>query len=482
MKNIQSLTFWKKPSFILALVLTVFFLKGVFLTVLHPIFIGQDEARHYNTLQYLAEPKEKNWEIIERKKEMNKEDVGNYNFSQEIRETGKISGLNIIRGEVFNTPLYSDGYIGIGEEKITAKGWNRHNEYYPSDIVGGRGFYHTMASWIEKNLADQNILVRFFLIRIFSVILGVLTILLAYWIAKNIRFSSKISLILTAIISFQPRLTIYFTNINYDALLILSFTLFMLGGVMGLRKGICPKSVFLIILSVLLGVSTKGTGLIILFLAVLLLSFLIYKKTQRKFIFFLSFFMMLIALLLSPYNPLKYLPFGNGNSFFETIKSLGNYLFESLTLGRLSFSSKIYWGYVGWINSWFLENFIYLIWFLEFFAFIGLIWFLFSKKKVDFLPEKKFIIFLLLMLIALQIGIRSYDWKIFDRTNSFALGTPGRYFLPTLIAHIIIIFTGMGMLFKKAERFENSLKIGLILMFAFSMFIIFNIIMPRFYL
>ena len=71
MKNIKDLTFYKNPTFVLILILGVFFLKGVFLATIFPIFGGQDESRHYNTIQYLAEPAEKTWEHTQSQAERN---------------------------------------------------------------------------------------------------------------------------------------------------------------------------------------------------------------------------------------------------------------------------------------------------------------------------------------------------------------------------------------------------------------------------
>ena len=90
--------------------------------------------------------------------------------------------------------------------------------------------------------------------------------------------------------------------------------------------------------------------------------------------------------------------------------------------------------------------------------------------------------FFLLMVIALQAGIRFYDWKIFARTGALELGTPGRYFLPNMAAHIALLFTGLGMVFRKKEYFDISLLVGLLLMFSFSLYLIFDVVMPRYYL
>ena len=174
------------------------------------------------------------------------------------------------------------------------------------------------------------------------------------------------------------------------------------------------------------------------------------------------------------------MPFKNNLS--ETIRSLGNYLSESLTFGRFALSSRTYWGSLSWDSNFIDKNFTDFILGVQTLSAIGVIWFLFSKKKLEFLPEKKYVIFLLGMIFSLQLGIRMADWKIFIDSGALELGTPGRYFLPNLVSHIILVFVGLGMLFRKENYFKNILLGGLILMLSFSMYLIFNVIVPRYYL
>ena len=166
----------------------------------------------------------------------------------------------------------------------------------------------------------------------------------------------------------------------------------------------------------------------------------------------------------------------------ETFRSLGAYLSESLTMGRFALSSRTYWGSLGWFSNAIDQNFTNFVWTIQTISVVGIILFLFSKKKLDFLPEKKYVVFLVGMIIALQFGIRMADWKVFMGAGELELGTPGRYFLPNLVSHIALVFVGLGYLLQKENRFKNALLVGLIAMLSFSMYLTFNIILPRYYL
>lgn len=477
MKKFQSLGFWKNPKFILAIILFVFFLKGVFLAAINPIFFGQDEARHYSSVQYVSEPRPITWPLIQ-KEETEEGTIQKFNYSQEIKETAKAMNYDVANNNIYSTFLFVEDYDGKNEAEINNNDWHQYNEYYHPNTAGN-SLYHRLASTIEKMFTDQSIFVRYYLIRIFSVFLGMLTVLLSYFIAKNIGFSPKHSLLLSAIIAFQPRFSIYTAAINYDALLILTFTLFALGGVLTLKQNLNWKNLSLLIVSVFLGILTKPTATILLVMLAILLSFFAYKKISmiNKKIKWFSFLIYLFAIIFFIAFIKKYIPTTSYALFEHIFSSVGGYLSDSLTMGKFALSSRTYWGALSWVNNWFLDNTINFVWIIEFFSTIGIAFFFSLKKKLDFLPEKKYVVFLLIILAALQIGIRAADWLTHGET-----GAPGRYFMPNIASHMILVFVGLGALLRKKEYFEKSLLVGLILMMTFMLFIIFDAMVLRFYL
>jgi hypothetical protein len=480
----QSVKFYKNPTFLLIIILAIFFLKGVFLASIFPIFSGQDEARHYNSMQYITWPKASVKETIKREHPAGKEDINDYNYSEEIRKTGTLSGYDVIRHKLFDTINFSRNFDGYSEPEITSKQWKAMNYYYPPNTAGS-SLYHKLGAKIEKFFQQDSILTRFYSIRIFSVLLGTLAIFLAYHIAKNIGLSSKISLILTAIIAFQPKFSAYTSNINYDALLIPAFFLFTLGGVLSLKNGFNWKNLSLMVFAAIIGLRTKGTAIVLLAMLFLLIAYRVIelakaKKINARIAMICTGLALAGILFFIDHYFLSLFSFKLNVS--EIFPSLINYLSESLTPGRVSLATRTYWGILSWHDG-ILENyFVNIVWVITAAASIGITFFLFSKRKFEFLPEKKYIYFLLGMIVALQLGIRFYDWKIFSSTGNFDLGTPGRYFLPNLASHIILLFVGLGALMRKEKYFHYSLITGLILMFSFSMYLMFNVIIPRYYL
>lgn len=487
MRNVQFSSWLKNPRVLLSLILAVFFFKGVFLAALFPMFKGQDESRHYNTIQFLAEPQEKNWEIVERKAAKDKDHLESYNFSEEIKNTIVAAQLNVAREENYAKALFSENYFGPNEEEILAHKWEPYNKIYPPEKTGGNGInlYHRLASWLEKALGEQNILVRFYALRIFSVLLGGLVLLLSYSVAKNLGFSEKISLLLVALIAFQPRFSIYMMNINYASLLILFFTTFTLGGVLSLKQGLNWKNGSLLVLSVFFGFFTKGTAVVLLGPLVFLFGFHFYLKlwskkiNYRHFALIFLLFFALLAVFSLKLDLAQILPLEKISSPVETFRSFGDYFTKTSSVFSVA---KNYWGEIGWGRENLSNYFIGAVWLLEAFALIGLLLFFWKKEKFDFLPEKKYLWFFLLMLLALQLGVRLYDWKMFVVKNAIVLGTPGRYFLPNLLPHLLLVAIGLGAWLRREKYLENALVGFLIWLVIFSLYQIFDLILPRFYL
>lgn len=488
-KNQFPKDFYKKPGFILSLILLGFFFREVALAAIFPIFNGQDESRHYNTVQFLNEPEEKNWITREEPQaEQEKERLETYRYSDEIKQTAVATGTQATRGAHYEKMDFANSYVGKNEEEINMRKWDPYNKDPHPDTAGisKKSLYHFLALQIEKFFSQESILVRFFSIRVFSVLLGTITIFLFYLLIKNTGFSKKESLLMAAIISFQPKLSTYLTNINYDALLILLFALFSLGGVLSLKEGINWKNLSIMISAVILGLFTKGTGIVLAGVFLGLVIYHTYKKIKEKkwgkrhMLACSVLIIMALAAIHLKFNLINLVTCQGEGAFTGMAASAGNYLSSSLP--KIKSSSENYWGNLDWRNTNYSELFIRIIWIAEFFALVGLFLYFKNKKKPDFLPEKKYILFFIGIIIALQAGVRFYDWKIYTRFGSLELGTPGRYFLPSIAAHFILVFTGIGALLKNRNYFKNSLIIGLILMSVFFMVTVLNIIIPDYYL
>ncbi len=487
----------KNPKIILGIILIAYFCQGVFLAILQPIFTGQDEARHYNSIQLIAEPyREHIKDPVPLIGSQNKNDLSTYRFSEEIRETARATDNHLLRSEDYNTTRFSQSSLGPNESSINSRAWSVANFIggkYTPDAVTSTTLYHSIASLIERFFADDSILTRFYLIRLFSVILGTIAIFFAYLTARTIGFSSPISLLITAIIAFQPKLALYLSQINYDALLIPLYFLFTYLSARIVRDGFTKPNTIALLLTLTAAIYTKATGALLLimilplFVPMLWQKFYHHKNEKQKRVLCISTLLGIISIMLA----FSLYFFGSATALFDKLSTLPTYLEKSLSWNKTIWPSESYWGILGWTNSSFLQSVPIVIFLIEFIASLGLSLLFFSKKLraayPSHLPSQKNVLFLLSMIIILQLGVRVADWEAFTRVGgmTMSLGTPGRYFLPTLLAHILILTTGLGSFltyFGKQSWLRPIITLWLLLMVAFTLHTIFNTIIFRYYL
>lgn len=482
-----------QPYLGISLLLLVFLLKGLLFVAILPIFQGPDEAIHYATIQHLAEPREKDWpieKIDERDFIVDGNNTDTYHYSQEIREVAKLARFDEVKFHDMNVSNFLPGSQGVIENALTQTTWKRYIDVYPPSVVGGPALYYLATAPIEKYLASSDILMRFFSIRLFSALLGMLTVLLSYLTFLKIGFKYKQSLIIATIIAFQPILTQTAAIINYDIPLIFAFSLFTYAGVSLVKDGFGWKNFLLLFLGAIIGASVKGTGFVLPGLIFPIAIYLIYQKTdfglgKKKFFFYLITLLLVIFGLFIVFGPRGvtdiFTDFSATSKFSSPFESLLKY--ATNTVSRWEFFELSYWGSFGWLDARISTNFLFFIWAVEIIALIGLVYGLFFKKELpNFLPEKKYIIFMILILLTLQGLIRFYDWKIFHSAGSIVIGTPGRYFLPNIISHFAVLFFGLGSLCPKRKYFDTLLIISLILMIGLFFHSFISVIIPRYYL
>ncbi len=471
--------------------LLILALVGLFVFCV-PTFQGPDEQIHYGTVQHRAEPKEKTWPITQSENTLlDGGDITTFHLPEETIKGGQINQFDEIKWQSENTQRFSSLDSSRKEEaSFSQQDFKRYIDTLPSNASGTTSFYYLVTGQIEKATSATSFFERFYNARLFSLVLYLGTILITLLVARTLFSSSLHQTLFTLLVAFQPMLLATGTIVNIDIALIFSFTVFFLGALSILRK---PNSQFfhaLLLVSLLLAFFSKGPGIVLIPLALSLYFYLWQQKYQLSLVrlfqtlFCIGILLILLIVLAIPDSYLASISnLGAPSKFSSSFQSLLTYSDKTLGFDAFLRTHASYWGNFGWLDTKMHTSLLHNIAFIELVAWIGILLFIFSQKTKNYLPKKAIIILSLGMIFFLQLAIRFYDWRVFDTTGKIVIGTPGRYFLPTLIPHLIILVTGLGFLITKNKtQFTTLLKALALSMILLCLYAVFDVIIPRYYL
>ena len=474
------------------LFLAVILVTAVLFVFLIPIYQGPDEQIHYGTIQYQAEPKEKTWSLLENQNySIDGNDIASFHLSEETIQGGKLNQFDEIKWQSENIQNFLPLHQSLNKENsFEERNYKQYIDIYPSNASGTNSFYYIVTSQIEKATNTFTFFERFYNARLFSALLYLGTVLITYLITKRLFSSSLHQTLFTLLVAFQPMLLATGTIVNIDIALIFSFTLFFLGALGILRDPTAKVFYAILLFSLVLAFYSKGPGIALLPVALLLSAYLFQKKyhfSTKTLLQITAGAMLLFVLLLVFVVPHAYLASitnaGAHSAFDSPYHSLHAYISKTSSLDAMLRTHTSYWGNFGWLDTKMNTSLLHTIALIEVIAWLGIILFFLSQKIKSYLPKKLIIILSLGVIFSLQLAIRFYDWRVFDTAGKVVIGTPGRYFLPTIIPHMLILVTGLGFLFTKNKaQFTTLLKaltLGMILLCLYS---IFNVIIPRYYL
>lgn len=475
----------QKPTLLLIVLLVLFSLKGIFLAVLMPLFQNPDELTHYATVQHWATESTTFPFISESKTTVSPtSDDAHREPSPEVIAAARSEQFDEIQASSHNIRHFADSSIRAYESNSTLS-----TPPLIGNISGTRSIYYLLASHVERVFENESIFTRVFFSRLLSVFIGVGIIIIAYLTARKIGFSDYNSLLIATLLAFQPMLSITAAQINIDIALILAFSLFLYAGASLLRDGFGTRRLFLILGAAVLGLFSKGPGIILLIMIYPLLAWLTYRwlrlPTRQYLIRLIGTTVLLFTLIFFtvPKGFLLDITRISAQSHFHSpLLSLGAYLDKAINIGEFRDTARSYWGHFGWLDHAIADWSLSIIIVITITGFLGTLWYLFSRQHTPYLPERKYLIFLLGMVLALELAIRFYDWRVFDLTGQILIGQPGRYFLPNLIAHLIIIVTGFSFLFRNILRSRLLLQSFVLAMILLQLQAIVNVIIPRYYL
>ena len=405
----------------LAILLTFALFKGLVWAFITPVFQAPDENVHFNLIQYIGEnnhhPGPKNSQII----------------SKEIVEVSQLTRFNWMAFHPVWQGLEPNWF-----DKINKLDKNLKTQFGDDKKPSGQKlptFYYWLSFPVYKIFQPTSFIIRFYSLRILSVLLTLTTIFLSYLISKEVFKNNLLNLAVASLVAFQPTFSFISSSVSYDVLAILVSTSFLYFSLRFIKTK--KQNHFLICLFIsIIGILTK-TQLISL---ALVLPFLLNKKRLR-----------FLTPLLLLFPPMIYF----NQDYQQTFSRIYTWLASSKTFPLLflyfktstpAFLAEIfpwYWGVFGWLEK-IMPIVVYqILKILVGLGVIGLIKAIYQRtiSKIN----KQQLTFLLLFSFISAAVVFFNDFLIFTRTGK-NFGVQGRYLLPAITAHMVLLVFGLNQL------------------------------------
>lgn len=435
-------------SKLLKLLLIAAFFNALSWVILIPIWQYPDEQAHFAQVQDLAE--------------LGYIPTQGFDTSEEIAVSEKILGTErdgfgnnryTYRPE-FNIG-YSENTQGFYESYIESLSESSRTNLVKKEATHNPPLYYFLGSFFYKVFGWGDLFTRVYAVRLLSVVLFLAMIFAAYKIAILIFKNKILQIVLPTLVAFKPMLVFSSTGVLPDPLTNLLFTLIIYLSLKILLSGISKKIILKIAIVIIFGVLTRQQFLISfpVILLSIIYSFVIGRVINKTLfllfasvlvlVFFLSFVIPSFFSSLIPKIPEVGRPnlalILNKNFIDHATQTLKHTYFEVMPW---------YWGVFRWL-SFTLPPVIYqIINRIVLFTLIGVI----IKILVPVIRRKvadldKALYFMIVFSIFYFAALLVWDYY-FRLQYGFSFGIQGRYFFPTVIAHLSIILIGFVAFFE----------------------------------
>ncbi|MBI4092264.1 MAG: DUF2142 domain-containing protein, partial [Candidatus Levybacteria bacterium] len=322
--------------------------------------------------------------------------------------------------------------------------------------------YYYLASYVYNLFGNSDLFTRVYIVRFFSLVILLGTVVTIFAISRLIfpkNFLLQISL--TSIVSFMPMFIFSSAGVTSDGLFNFLFMLaiYLVAKVTFSKYSI--KDIMLLLAVILAGIGTKFQFQIIWSVIAFALLFIFWRLKFRKKLIFLGSLIVTIPVILITINFLQFFVNDHGIPPFKQfvrlptipeteglqLKSTAELPFTSYLVGvlRRTVAETLPWyfGVYKWLSLT-LPSIVYrIINRLLILSILGLLILIYKTiRQNKFDQQTKVLIFLAYVAAAYFLSIAIFDW-FFIRGHGFSFGIQGRYFFPTIIAHIGLVFVGL---------------------------------------
>ncbi|CCI71309.1 hypothetical protein PPM_4502 [Paenibacillus polymyxa M1] len=460
-----------KKERIFVWILIASFVKGIIWAIVVPPLQTPDEPVHFEYVQFMAE---NNKIPILRDEAQHSSEMELFYKSVDMR----------------NIAYHTENKYKINENLFKELSDNRQNYDRNSNgssvAAGYPPGYYFFAALFYKFFYFSSIFDRYYAVRLFSVLLGVLATAITYLISSRLFDKKKnIAITISILVSFHPMFSMVGIAVNNDILMNTVTMAIMLSLIYIIYS---PTRKRLLFTGVLL-----GFGLIIkptmVFVTAIALSLILVYFISKKFSlqFWIESAVYLFVPILIIYLPWGIFSFKHYHSFTGGIGmqppgdlnvGLHWYIVNTFLIKEAIFRSfdtwvVSFWANFGWLDTRFTSRIIYkVLALISLASVVGSIYGIIKRKKYY-----KTIAVCLIVVILNFIFLYLVEIQYFMRFHNFML--QGRYLFTSLVPISIIIVMGISYLFP--EKLKNYVFYSLcLLMFLFNVSSL-DIISSRYY-
>lgn len=452
------------PGFLGLLLITIF-LKQMMWTAFIPMWQFPDEQAHFAQIQNTAE------QVFP--------ESGKGTTSREIMISEEFLGT--LRDGFGNNKftyhpeyniVYTEKKIGLYEENIKTLPRQYRTDYSgtPAEATGYPPFYYQLGTIFYHLVYEQDLIIRIFVVRLVNLALFGMFVVIALRFAQLIFPNQPLFILtLTILIAFQPMNSFVSAGVNNDLLFNL-ISLFLTYLVLNITKlGWKWKSVVISGIVLYLGILTKPQGMILPFLFLFPIVKDIWAGKHRWIHLVLWPSILIIAfrgLLINMLTGQQFLPDIKHISYMDSITVSGYLTYWKTTLYKFYRETyPWYWGTFRWLSLTYPRWVHRIINWLTVISVSGIFWYLVKnifRIRPDHKPIIKIETFLFLIFTSLlYLGfLVTYDY-LFFLSHGYSLGFQGRYFFPTLGAHMALLFAGLMVITPYRMRIVIATCIGL---------------------
>ena len=460
------------------LLLTTFFKALTWIAVV-PIWHTPDEQAHFATIQNLAEG------VI-------RPGYTGLTHSEELliseRFLGTERGSKRVNRFTFNPGYkieYVSGPVGQYEEEIKNLPKSTRTNMLEKEAASYYPLYYQIGKIIYPIFYNADLFVRVYAVRLFSILPILAITFFSYLTAREIFEKEKyLHLVIPILVSFHPMVTFINAGVTNDGVNILLFTAFLYFAIFAIKNGLDFRNLVAMAAILGLGQITRPQFLVTLplFLIVFLYDFFANKRKILESLAKILIFVPIMLLFGGWFTVQK--AFGNLTEtgipipYYESGQPstpVNLNLLTHLKNSLIQFDQQTfywYWGVFKWLSLVYPAIVNQILKGISFLAGIGvLLWFLKILKEKEFSKTTQAILFLLFASILTAFAVFFVDWRHIV-TQGFSLGVQGRYFLPTVLAHMILLAIGiLALMPTKFKKFAGFiLAFGMIFLNTFALF------------